>query len=92
MKCLKKNLNLVLNKLEANNITIYPNPSSDYLIIEGATENTSITIYSLLGKILFNKNNISTKGKIDVHFLPANNYIITVQTKEKSSCKLITIQ
>lgn len=60
------------------NISIYPNPTSDFLNIK--TENIKVkssTIYDLSGKQIFSTQDSS----IDVGFLPSGVYVIVIKTE-----------
>ena len=56
-------------------VTIYPNPTDNYLFIEGNKNPISISIYNLLGAEVITK---STTNKINVSELPKGIYIIKI--------------
>jgi surface protein len=56
-------------------ISIYPNPTDNYLFIEGNKNPISISIYNLLGAEVISKSNT---GKIDVSKLSNGVYIIKI--------------
>ena len=56
-------------------VTIYPNPTDNYLFIEGNKNPISISIYNLLGKEVLSINN--TKN-INVQALPSGVYVIRI--------------
>ena len=56
-------------------VTIYPNPTDNYLFIEGNVNPVSITIYNLLGAEVIAKSNTD---KIDVSELSKGVYIINI--------------
>jgi Leucine-rich repeat (LRR) protein len=62
------------NALELD-VTIYPNPTDNYLFIEGNKNPISISIYNLLGAEVITK---STTNKINVSELPKGIYIIKI--------------
>ena len=67
-------LSLVDNDFELD-VTIYPNPTDNYLFIEGNVNPISITIYNLLGAKVIAKSNTD---KIDVSELSKGVYIINI--------------
>jgi len=56
-------------------VTIYPNPTDNYLFIEGNKNPISISIYNLLGAEVISKSNTD---KIDVSELSNGVYIIRI--------------
>ena len=67
--------------LGAKNIKIYPNPTSQNLIIQNDAFNGkayNIDVYNTLGKLLYNSTSKSNKIKIDVHSWANGIYFISV--------------
>ena len=60
-----------------NNIHIYPNPASEYLIIESNKEEL-YEIYDLQGKLIYKDNITVPKTKVNVAAMPKGIYIIKV--------------
>ena len=56
-------------------VSVYPNPTDNYLFIEGNKNPISISIYNLLGKEVLSINN--TKN-INVQALPSGVYVIRI--------------
>jgi len=56
-------------------VTIYPNPTDNYLFIEGNKNPISISIYNLLGKKVMSAKNTN---KVDVKELSSGVYIINI--------------
>ena len=69
----------VINKLK-----LYPNPTNDYLYIEGNDNPLTISIYSVLGKKVISAENID---KIDVKGLSNGIYIIRIKEGLKEVMK-----
>jgi hypothetical protein len=67
-------LSIVDNAFELD-VTIYPNPTDNYLFIEGNKNPISISIYNLLGAEVISKSNTD---KIDVSELSNGVYIIKI--------------
>jgi hypothetical protein len=70
-------LPLILGLADNNlkKISIYPNPSNDFIKISGITETKSYTIYNVLGLII-NTGFISNNEIIDIHTLSSGLYFI----------------
>lgn len=82
---------LTNTSLFANNqITLYPNPATNYIQLQGINDNTQISIFDLNGRVLktvpYSKNEI-----IDVSKLKNGTYILKIQEANKTieSKKLI---
>ena len=58
-------------------ISIYPNPSSDFIFINGNFTKATFAIYSLTGELLLT----SSDFKIDVSELEAGQYLVVTETK-----------
>ncbi|MFZ5554702.1 MAG: T9SS type A sorting domain-containing protein [Bacteroidota bacterium] len=71
-------------KLEVN---IYPNPSSDRIIIETNGNSYNIFIIDMLGKIQVSKNLTGTKSQLDVSVLPVGVYMINIIEGDQSVSK-----
>ena len=64
---------------DISSIYIFPNPSSNFLTIQGIQENSVITIFDINGKQILNKQ-LSTK-QIDVSHLQNGEYIIKIKDR-----------
>jgi hypothetical protein len=69
-------LNVAKNELLT--VSMYPNPTSDYLFVNGLNSNTSYKISDSLGRILKTDKVETTSNKIDVSFLPNGIYFLQV--------------
>ena len=84
--------NTLLEKAEIENnseITIYPNPATDKVFVNGVTS-FNASVYGLNGKILFNLDNISQS--IDISGLANGVYFIHITTKDKNKIEKIVKQ
>lgn len=64
-------------KLKNNTLSIYPNPTTQFLYIgKESEEYKEITIMDMSGKLVLKKNNHQYKQAIDVSYLASGNYII----------------
>jgi len=76
-----------VKKIVADNFSIYPNPTSDYLVLNGIENNSKVDfeILDSNGKLLL-KNTINTSNKIDVrNFIKGIYYLNATQNKKRFS-------
>jgi hypothetical protein len=69
---------LSVAKNELLTVAVYPNPTSDFLFVNGLNANTSYKIYDSLGRILKTDRLETTSNKIEVAFLPNGIYFLQV--------------
>ena len=68
-----------ITSIENKSISIYPNPSSNFLTINAALNIDNITIYDIYGKVIINKNEgFSNNIIVDISQLSAGFYNILV--------------
>ncbi|MGB1307737.1 MAG: M28 family peptidase [Oceanihabitans sp.] len=76
-------------------IDIYPNPSSTGIINlnipEANTNNTSLTLYTILGKKVYSKNNLTSNEKLDFKNLQKGVYLATIEIGNKKITKKIVL-
>jgi hypothetical protein len=64
---------------------IYPNPSNDHFFVESNDNILSVTVYSLLGRVVFEKDNVNLKNyKVGLEGAPSGVYIIKTTTENNS--------
>lgn len=71
-------------------ISIYPNPTSNYLYIKGLTDVAKISIYDISGKLVI--NNINSDNIIDLNLIQNGIYILKIETKEEVISKFFLKQ
>jgi len=64
-----------INELQ-NLVSVYPNPAKDLLNIEGLTENSTVEIYSLDGKLVLQREMMS--GTINISTLTEGTYVLLI--------------
>ncbi len=75
-----------------NRLNVYPNPSTGVITIEDV-EDTDITVYDMLGKVVYTKHCATQKTEMDLSYLQSGNYIVRVIDKDKfSTQKMIFIE
>jgi hypothetical protein len=80
--------------LDPYNISVYPNPASDFLTVEvnPGSPGASIELVNILGDVILQtKMNINdTRQTLDVRDLPKGVYLVQV-TQVKGSCKIVKV-
>ena len=66
------------------NISIYPNPVNNELIMDGLSDTVKVSIYNLLGKLVFSKE---TSREINVSQLQSGLYILKLNVRETEVIK-----
>lgn len=75
--------------MDGGSLSAYPNPVSDFLILETPVE-VSLTIVDELGKLLLDRKIVSGKHNIDLRNLAAGVYLVTLRNgKEIKTLKLV---
>ncbi|MCG9791663.1 LamG-like jellyroll fold domain-containing protein [Flavobacterium algicola] len=71
---------------KSNSIKVYPNPTSNFVIIEASTmDNATIQISDVSGRILVSKNISETANTIDLSPLQNGVYIFRIKTQDGES-------
>ncbi len=70
-------------------LTINPNPAKDFIAITNAPdENSTLSIYSLTGAIMFVKSLNSSSNTVDISTLPKGVYVVKIQNLTAKFIKL----
>ncbi|HLO58143.1 MAG TPA: T9SS type A sorting domain-containing protein [Bacteroidales bacterium] len=77
------------SEIKSPEIQIYPNPSKDYIIIDGVTDGARLQLYTLEGKLVMNKTVHSEI--VSVREIPNGTYIFRLMTNEYSQTGKILI-
>ncbi|HMM10997.1 MAG TPA: M28 family peptidase [Bacteroidales bacterium] len=76
-------LNLILGITENSNIlTVYPNPSSGIVYLEGLHDDAHVTIYDNQGRQMMSKN-FTNEKQIDLSQLLDGTYIMVIRTQQQ---------
>ncbi|MBT8276808.1 MAG: T9SS type A sorting domain-containing protein [Bacteroidia bacterium] len=75
---------LGVDDVNAVNISVFPNPTTDQLNISANETITNITIYNLLGQVVLQQTQDTSNVTLDVSQLPTGNYIARVATDSGS--------
>jgi polyhydroxybutyrate depolymerase len=76
--------------VEQTAITIYPNPASDYLIVDGAADAT-LTLRTLLGEQVFTSP-VGSSGRVALPELPDGIYIADVSSSNRRTTIMIVLR
>lgn len=81
---------LGINEFKSNGLSMYPNPASHYSTIKSETPIKNIEIYSLTGKMVFDKTINNREYNLDVSTYSKGLYFLHVMNdKGRSTTKLI---
>lgn len=76
-----------------NNLTVYPNPVTDKVTVQGDGVIETVKVYNLFGQMLLEKQLNSAQGTVDVTELASGNYILqAVQSDGNIAISRITKQ
>jgi hypothetical protein len=71
-----------MNELQPTQLSYYPNPASDFLMVKGADNNALINIFDVSGRLLISKNNDNTP--IDISYINEGVYFIRIENKSQT--------
>ncbi len=80
-----ENCDLGVNEVLDTKISIYPNPTSNYIIIDSEYPIESIKFYSIQGKLVLKENNLTSR--VNISHLPTGVYFIKIETYKGSVFK-----
>jgi hypothetical protein len=75
---------------DKSDITVYPNPTKEWIYISTDGESAGYTIYSLQGKKCLHSGRV--KGPIDISGMSSGAYIIKINTADGITTTLITVE
>ncbi len=80
---------VVAKQILFNEIRIFPNPASDFITIEGLTDNAQICIYNLHGKLIEIRENLGN-GPLNIQQLETGIYVVEIKNRQqKTTLKLV---
>lgn len=80
----KSNVNLNVNDIKTTDVSIYPNPTSDFVNIKSPIDVMSLTLFSIDGRKLFENYK---ENKIDISSYNTGIYILNIVLKDGTSFK-----
>jgi len=78
------------NDIDVSQVSIYPNPATEYFYIEGLQQTVDVSIYSLDGKHI-NTFKHTTQSPIQTKDLPSGTYLVTIKNNDYGQTKLLII-
>ncbi len=75
-----------------NNISVYPNPANDYIIIKSLSLLTRISLFDITGKQVYFKNISSVTTNINLSFLDRGIYVLRIKDEFEVISKKIIIK
>ncbi len=64
--------------ISAHNFSIYPNPSSEYILIQNLANESNVNIYTSNGVLFFSQANVMSNTYIDISSFPVGVYTVKV--------------
>lgn len=77
---------------ESTNISIYPNPTSGNLTIEGVEQNDVVTIFNMQGEIMFKSVNDKLTFTTDLSKFADGTYLVRIEGSDKIVTKKILVR
>ena len=71
--------------------TLYPNPTTGKLTIEGISGDVQIYLHDFVGKSVFTSSLTSSRNTIDLSHLPSGMYVVTLQREDKTMTEVLII-
>lgn len=75
-----------------NEISVYPNPATEYVQISGVAQNSSITLFDIGGKVVKTISNYQPEERIQLNGLNPGIYLIGIETSDKPVFSKIILQ
>jgi hypothetical protein len=70
-------------RIPAQSISVYPNPSADFVTIDLESAINKIDVYTITGDLVYSQK--SDNKTLDIQSLAAGSYVIVVETKENGN-------
>ncbi len=80
----EENVGIAPTLLESD-VSIYPNPASDYLIMEQLNGSSTVKIFTLDGRLVYNNQQENSYLKIDVNGWSKGMYLIEISDPSTGS-------
>ncbi|MPT33119.1 MAG: T9SS type A sorting domain-containing protein, partial [Chryseobacterium sp.] len=71
---------MAVNDVNKKNMTVYPNPTSDYFIINNANDVVSVKVYDISGKVVKSKLE-AVDNRFNISDLENGVYTVSIETK-----------
>lgn len=81
-----------INDINAGNITIFPNPATDFVNVTSSVKINSVEILNFTGQPVYSDNTINADAaSVDVHGLSSGIYFVKVCTLAGTKTTKITV-
>ena len=89
-------LSLTNGKIEGFEVNVYPNPSSDFIVIDWTTDEKNmlyISLYDMAGKLITNQSYSAAQDKASMNLsnLASAQYLLEIRNKDNSIAKVFQI-
>ncbi|MEI6853500.1 MAG: T9SS type A sorting domain-containing protein [Bacteroidota bacterium] len=71
-----------IKEVQSTQLSYYPNPANDFLMVTGADNNAKINIFDVSGRLLISKNNDNTP--IDISSINEGVYFVRIENKNQT--------
>lgn len=69
-------------RIEQTEVTVFPNPATDFISFKGVESGSEIRIYSMTGQLMLTRNTEKlAESRIDISMLPSAKYIVVINGK-----------
>lgn len=82
----------VVGQVEAPKFTLYPNPASEYLVLDAGQGLVEWAVVDMQGRVLREGENGNREMRIDVADLPKGKYLLRIQKKGAFAAKVFSLQ
>ena len=84
------NVAVGINTFSNSNFSMYPNPTTGLINLEGV-KGANVTVYDILGTVVYNEVSTSTNTTIDLSSLNTGNYLVKVINNNEVSTQKIVL-
>lgn len=81
-----------LTTLNATNVSVYPNPASDYVTVSSLQKVNNVEIVNTLGQVVYSDNTAANGYNINVKNFERGTYFVKVRTNGKVSTSKIIVK
>jgi hypothetical protein len=78
-------------EMNGNEVTVYPNPTSDFISVRTGSNSAEITLTNSLGQTISRKMADSYETKFDVTTLGKGDYIVSIKTETGTVNKMVSV-
>ncbi|MFM1998408.1 MAG: hypothetical protein RL204_355 [Bacteroidota bacterium] len=79
------------NDIEATSISVYPNPATEMLTIDGLIGSNTLHLINEQGQIIFNERTFNAKQNIELQHLTSGIYYLKIQSDQRVQFKKVVV-